>query len=169
MYGEQYIVRRILYDVYSTTFIVRRTVYSATLDVRILYDAEYFVRSTVYCTTYNILYVVQNMTMVIIYSNSNKLLDWSISQCCFLVLLLLLLFLRRLAWELLSLVRLALVLGIMALRLRDGRGSAASLLHHGCMIPLLTIKFSSRGAPCPDFLVSSHPIDWIVWVLPITT
>ena len=46
-----------------------------------------------------------------------------------------------------------------------GRGLTASLLHHGCMITLLAIKFSMRGAPCPDFLVSSHPIIWIEWVL----
>ena len=32
----------------------------------------------------------------------------------------------------------------MALRPGDGRGSTASLLHHGCMIPLLAIKFSPR-------------------------
>ena len=51
----------------------------------------------------------------------------------------------------------------------DGRGSTASLLHHGCMIPLLAIKISARGAPCPDFLVSSHPFDWIEWALPIAT
>ena len=62
---------------------------------------------------------------------------------------------------LLRLGRLAVVLGIMALWPRDGRGLTASLLHHGCMIPLLAIKFFARGAPCPDFLVSLHPFDWI--------
>ena len=33
----------------------------------------------------------------------------------------------------------------------DGRWSTDSLLHHGCMIPLLTIKLSARGAPCSNF------------------
>ena len=58
-------------------------------------------------------------------------------------------------------VLLAEVLWIMASRLGDGRGSTASLLHHGCTIPLLAVKFFARCAPCPHFLVSSHPFDWI--------
>ena len=37
------------------------------------------------------------------------------------------------------------------------------------LIPLLAIKFSVRGAPCPHFLVSSHPFDWIEWALTIAT
>ena len=49
----------------------------------------------------------------------------------------------------------------------EARGSTASLLHHGYMIPLLAIKFSARGALCTDFLVSSHSFDWIEWALPI--
>ena len=60
------------------------------------------------------------------------------------------LLLRRLLRFLLRLGRLA----------GDGLGSAPSFLHHGCMVPLLAIKFSVRGAPCPNFLVSSHPFDW---------
>ena len=58
----------------------------------------------------------------------------------------------------LRLGRLAVVLDIMPLRPGEEHGSTASLLNHGCMIPLLAIKFSARGAPCPDFLVSSRPI-----------
>ena len=61
------------------------------------------------------------------------------------------------------------VCGVCVERPGDGCGSTTSLLHHGCMIPLLAIKFSARGAPCPDFLVSSHPFDWIEWALPIAT
>ena len=52
---------------------------------------------------------------------------------------------------------------------RRANGSTASLLHHGCMIPRLAIKFSARGAPCSDFLVSSHPFDWIEWAIPVAT
>ena len=59
--------------------------------------------------------------------------------------------------------------GIYALMYGDGRVSTASLLHHGCTIPLLAIKFPARGAPYPDFLFSSHPFDWIEWALPIAT
>ena len=65
--------------------------------------------------------------------------------------------------------RLAVVQGIMALWPGDGRGLTASLLHHGCMIPMLAIKFFARGAPCPDFLVSLHPFDWIECALPMAT
>ena len=65
---------------------------------------------------------------------------------------------------------LAVVPGIVALRPGYGSGSTASLLHHGSMIPIaINIKFSARDAPCPDFLVSSHPFDWIEWSLPIAT
>ena len=49
----------------------------------------------------------------------------------------------------LRLGRLAVVLDIMPLRPGEEHGSTASLLNHGCMIPLLAIKFSARGAPCP--------------------
>ena len=65
--------------------------------------------------------------------------------------------------ELLRLGRLAVVPGIMALWRGDGRGPTVSILHPGCMIPLLAIKFSASGALCSDFLVSSHPFNWIKW------
>ncbi len=66
-------------------------------------------------------------------------------------------------------VLLAVVPGIMASWLGNGRGPNASLLHHGFMIPMLAIKLSARGAPCPDYLVSWHPFDWIEWTLHIAT
>ena len=68
------------------------------------------------------------------------------------------------SWELLRLGRFAVVLGIMELKHGDARGPITSLLQYGCMIPLLAIKFSVSGTPRPNFLVYSHPFDWIVWV-----